>query len=135
MSIDWYEWYCQQASKGGLAMYRDRYLCPCCFMPTLEERAMHDICPICSWQDDGQDCHNAANVSGGANHGYSLKEARSNFRKSHTMYRESDVPHFSRELRVMDYKMQMHAAFCAAIKSGNDADWERAFTAMEEYGE
>lgn len=62
--------------------------CPCCSMPSLGERAGDEICPVCWWQDDGQDDPRADEVWGGPNHGYSLSEARRNFRDHGHMYRK-----------------------------------------------
>jgi hypothetical protein len=37
---DWLEWYVQQVEQQKeWATFRDRYLCPCCFMPTFTSRA------------------------------------------------------------------------------------------------
>ena len=52
--------------------------CPCCGLPTLSEPASHEICPVCWWQDDGQDDSTAEEVRGGPNGGYSLARARAN---------------------------------------------------------
>lgn len=43
------------------------------------ERAEYEICPVCSWEDDGQDNANADVVMGGPNRGVSLTRARVNF--------------------------------------------------------
>lgn len=58
-----------------------RYRCPCCYYKTLESRGSYEICPVCFWEDDGQDDHGADIVLGGPNHGLSLTEARDNFWK------------------------------------------------------
>jgi hypothetical protein len=55
------------------------YRCPCCRYVTLEERGSYDICPICFWEDDGQDDHDADVVRGGPNGRLSLIAARKNF--------------------------------------------------------
>ncbi|WP_316225424.1 CPCC family cysteine-rich protein [Bradyrhizobium sp. SZCCHNS3052] len=69
-------------------MYRDvteppsevRYRCPCCRFLTLGERGGFEICPVCYWEDDGQDDHDADLVRGGPNGALSLTEARANFK-------------------------------------------------------
>lgn len=53
--------------------------CPCCFCRTLDERGGFDICPVCFWEDDGQDDHDADVVRGGPNGGLSLSDARANY--------------------------------------------------------
>jgi hypothetical protein len=57
------------------------YRCPCCSFITLSGRGSHEICPVCFWNDDGQDDHDADEVRGGPNRGLSLTEARNNFRR------------------------------------------------------
>ncbi|MFE4696828.1 CPCC family cysteine-rich protein [Streptomyces sp. NPDC056738] len=53
--------------------------CPCCGFLTLGERSTFEICPVCFWEDDGQDDHDADRVRGGPNGRLSLTEARRNF--------------------------------------------------------
>ncbi len=53
--------------------------CPCCGYATLSERGGWEICCVCSWEDDGQDNHNANVVRGGPNGKLSLTRARINF--------------------------------------------------------
>jgi hypothetical protein len=53
--------------------------CPCCGCRTLGERGRFEICPVCFWEDDGQDDHDAAVVRGGPNGALSLAEARANY--------------------------------------------------------
>ncbi|WFE29842.1 CPCC family cysteine-rich protein [Solwaraspora sp. WMMD791] len=55
------------------------HACPCCGYLTLAERGSYEICPVCFWEDDGQDEHDAARVRGGPNRGLSLLDARKNF--------------------------------------------------------
>ncbi|WP_372442142.1 CPCC family cysteine-rich protein [Actinomadura violacea] len=55
------------------------YACPCCGYLTLERRGYFEICPVCFWEDDGQDDHDADESRGGPNRGLSLAEARRNF--------------------------------------------------------
>ena len=64
----------------------NRVTCPCCGYPTLEERGNYDICELCDWEDDGQDDDDSSKTMGGPNGGYSLDEARENFKKYGIMY-------------------------------------------------
>lgn len=57
------------------------YRCPCCRFKTLNERAGCELCPVCYWEDDGQDDHDADEVRGGPNADLSLSQARQNFRE------------------------------------------------------
>jgi hypothetical protein len=65
-----------------------RFQCPCCYYPTLHEEDGDEICYLCGWQDDGQDDPYADEVWGGPNKDYSLTEARENFKKNYTQYRD-----------------------------------------------
>jgi len=55
------------------------YACPCCGYKTLRERGGFEMCPVCCWEDDGQDDHDANRVRGGPNGSLSLMQARANF--------------------------------------------------------
>ena len=55
--------------------------CPCCDYVTLPQRGEYDICPVCFWEDDGQDDHDADVVRGGPNGLLSLTQARANFQQ------------------------------------------------------
>ena len=66
-------------------IYRDTsseksYRCPCCGFKTLYGRGQDEICPVCFWEDDGQDDHDAEEARGGPNRSLSLTQARLNFR-------------------------------------------------------
>ncbi len=58
-----------------------RYRCPCCHYKTLEERGGYDICPVCFWEDDGQDDEDAENRRVFSPNHMSLKLARENYRR------------------------------------------------------
>ncbi len=53
--------------------------CPCCSFRTFSGRGGFEICPVCYWEDDGQDNEDADVVRGGPNNLLSLSEARRNF--------------------------------------------------------
>ncbi|NVK66771.1 MAG: hypothetical protein HWE22_19420 [Flavobacteriales bacterium] len=55
--------------------------CPCCGFKTIDERAEYEICPVCWWEDDGQDNQNADISMGGPNEDISLTQARINYLK------------------------------------------------------
>jgi hypothetical protein len=57
------------------------YHCPCCLYPTLPMRGGFEVCPVCYWEDDGQDSHDADRVRGGPNGLLSLTNAIANFAK------------------------------------------------------
>jgi len=54
-----------------------RHQCPCCDYYTLAQRASYEICPVCYWEDDGQDM-DGLDVVSGPNH-ITLREGRANF--------------------------------------------------------
>ncbi|MEZ6004896.1 MAG: CPCC family cysteine-rich protein [Planctomycetota bacterium] len=59
-------------------MLTDRpHQCPCCDFFSLAARFSYEICPVCYWEDDGQDLDRAHEVSG-PNH-ITLAQARRNF--------------------------------------------------------
>lgn len=57
-----------------------REQCPCCDYISLPERGNYLICPICFWEDDGQDIDQLDKPSG-PNHGITLREGRQNFKE------------------------------------------------------
>src|SRR5687767_13680265 len=59
---------------------KETFICPCCDFRTLDEPppCTFDICPICFWEDDTVQYHDA-DLAGGANH-VSLNRARHNYR-------------------------------------------------------
>ena len=63
----------------GLLPAKD-FRCPCCKFKTLHGRGQDEICPVCFWQDDGQDEANAEDVLGGPNRHLSLRQAQINFK-------------------------------------------------------
>ena len=66
--------------------------CPCCLCKTLHIRGEYDICPVCFWEDDGQDEDDADEVCGGPNGDLSLTQARENYRRIGAS-REQDLPY------------------------------------------
>ena len=75
----WFEWYTSQKTIVREPRDDEAYACPCCGCLTLGERGGYEICPVCFWEDDGQDDHNADLVLGGPNGSLSLTQARRNF--------------------------------------------------------
>ncbi|SUI45190.1 CPCC family cysteine-rich protein [Shewanella baltica] len=55
-----------------------REQCPCCDYISLAERGNYLICPICFWEDDGQDIDDVDEPSG-PNHSITLRQGRDNF--------------------------------------------------------
>ena len=78
---------------------QESYRCPCCGHKTLSERGGFEICPICFWEDDGQDDQDADEIHGGPNYSLSLTQARINYRefgaceKKHIVNARKPLPH------------------------------------------
>ncbi len=53
-----------------------RYRCPCCGYRTLDAPAAMVLCPVCWWEDDGQEDKDAQDVRLTVNGQLSLAEAR-----------------------------------------------------------
>lgn len=56
-----------------------REVCPCCDYVSLAERGNYLICPVCFWEDDGQDVDQLDEPSG-PNH-ITLREGRANYKR------------------------------------------------------
>jgi hypothetical protein len=89
-----FERYCDIVSHHSVRLPagEQNHACPCCGFLTLAERGGYDICPVCFWEDDGQDVHDTHVVRGGPNGDLSLAQARKNF-ASFGACRERDLPH------------------------------------------
>lgn len=57
-----------------------RVQCPCCDYFTLERRGIRGVCPVCFWEDDGQD-PDRPDARSGCNCGLTLCQGRENFRR------------------------------------------------------
>jgi len=55
------------------------YRCPCCGFRTLQAPAAMGLCPVCWWEDDGQEDDDAAEVRLSVNGQLSLSEAREHY--------------------------------------------------------
>ncbi len=53
-------------------------------------RGVFEYCSLCHWEDDGQDDHDADQVSGGPNGDYTLTQARRNFAETLAMFRPEE---------------------------------------------
>ena len=80
--LEWFERYCDALRNQSVvepSIEGTRYRCPCCRYKTLKERGGFNICPVCFWEDDGQDDQDVDVIRGGPNGSLSLSQARSNF--------------------------------------------------------
>jgi hypothetical protein len=56
-----------------------RFRCPCCGYKTLDAPGALQLCPVCWWEDDGQEDNDASEVRLTVNGQLSLNEARAHF--------------------------------------------------------
>lgn len=79
----WFDWYVNQLDTNSVHLPAEGgpYNCPCCGCRTLDSRGQYAICPVCYWEDDGQDEQDAHVVRGGPNGALSLAAARENYRR------------------------------------------------------
>jgi hypothetical protein len=66
-----------------------QYRCPCCGYRTLAAPAAMELCPVCWWEDDGQEDEDASEVRLTVNGPLSLTDARMHFTEcgaSHPRY-------------------------------------------------
>jgi hypothetical protein len=56
-----------------------RFRCPCCGYRTLQTAGALALCPVCWWEDDGQEDEDASEVRLTVNGQLSLNEAREHF--------------------------------------------------------
>jgi hypothetical protein len=78
----WFSWYAAKRPNGAAARADQPgqlVRCPCCHCRTLPQRGAFTICPVCFWEDDGQDDADANTVRGGPNGSLSLTAARQNY--------------------------------------------------------
>jgi hypothetical protein len=80
---EWFDWYINHQAHNSVRRPPEGgpYPCPCCGCRTLDKRGGSDICPVCFWEDDGQDDQDAEVVRGGPNGSLSLAQARENDRR------------------------------------------------------
>lgn len=134
MTADWFYWYVSQATKQKTRpVFNKRYLCPCCYMPTLSAPAAYDICCLCFWEDDGQDSDDADVFRGGPNGSYTLSEARDNFTRYCTMYRPEDSDAFAQQQQHLAARKALYLLFLTAVSSGEKADWRNVVNAEKRY--
>lgn len=55
------------------------YRCPCCGFKTLESPATLALCPVCWWEDDGQEDAEASEIWNTVNGELSLRQAREHY--------------------------------------------------------
>jgi len=119
---EWFQDYFARIERGVIIAPRSGmvYSCPCCGYPTLHERGGYEICPLCNWEDDGQDDPDAYEVWGGPNGAYSLAEARENFQNNMVMYGSTD-PRIDRSDSLVEKnaKRSMIEAFDQMLDENN----------------
>jgi len=61
------------------ALVHAQFRCPCCGFKTLETPGALGLCPVCWWEDDGQEDGDAGEVRLTVNGALSLSEAREHY--------------------------------------------------------
>ena len=116
---------------GASAKKFSRFSCPCCGYPTLLSRARYDICRLCDWEDDGQDDANSADFQCGPNGGYSLDQARVNFKSHLTMYAKGKNSSISGEdstdrIKLKQQLIDIFEQLLSAVGNEKAALWQQA---------
>jgi hypothetical protein len=94
--LAWFYDYCGKLNSADLAARAQQdgqYQCPCCCAYTLHEPGGYDICPICWWEDDGQDDPHAEEHWYGPNGALSLSEGRANYARYGIIFPPDDPRH------------------------------------------
>ena len=120
----------EQFTKEGV-----NFTCPCCGYPTLSERDAYDICPLCDWEDDGQDDPHADEIWGGPNSDYSLSEARCNFKKYLTMHRPNDERAYERHLQKLPIKRDLHSIYDQMLEAQRLYNFKNEFERLRKKAE
>jgi len=60
-------------------MVETNFRCQCCGARTLSTPDAMELCPVCWWEDDGQDSDDPAAIHSTVNGDLSLHEARQNY--------------------------------------------------------
>ena len=101
---EWFDDYIDRLAHRSIVRgqrHDGKYACPCCRHLTLTERGGFEICPVCFWEDDGQDDADADYARGGPNGNLSLTQARRYFLEcgaSHTKWVKNVRPPREEEL-------------------------------------
>jgi hypothetical protein len=69
----------ESSGAGRKQSAKVRYRCPCCGYRTLDAPETLGLCPVCWWEDDGQEDEDAYEVRLTVNGQLSLSEARLNY--------------------------------------------------------
>ena len=67
-----------RGTVGGVSV-QAQFRCPCCGYKTLETAGALALCPVCWWEDDGQEDADACDVRLTVNGQLSLIEAREHY--------------------------------------------------------
>ena len=120
----------EQLAKEGVS-----FTCPCCGYPTLSERGAYNICPLCDWEDDGQDDPHADEIWGGPNSDYSLSEARTNFKKYLTMYRPNNERAYEMHLQELPIKRELVSIYDQMLEAQKSYNLKNEFERLRKKAE
>jgi hypothetical protein len=88
---------------------------PICKYLTLHQRGKYEICPVCGWEDEGDEAYKDPSAStDGPNGNMSLDEARKNFK--------SQKPNIGKYRRIVDLAQDELDDFLRELENGADND-------------
>jgi|GEM_PF-1526760 len=99
----------------------DRYPCPCCGLPSIDEPGIYDICAVCWWEDDGHD-----GLSAFSPNRIPLLEARANFSAHFTMFAPGLEPEGIADTPEQRERKRLLVALFEQLRSDTDSgsqDW------------
>lgn len=118
------------AISSSSAKFKDRYLCPCCYLPSLTERNQNQTCGICNWQDDGRDSDDQDDIDPhGCNRNYSLADSRANFQKNQSMYSKDDEAFIS----PSEEKLQLIDSYKRVLITESEDHWAEMLDLEQTY--
>ncbi|GAA6135188.1 hypothetical protein NBRC116188_19780 [Oceaniserpentilla sp. 4NH20-0058] len=112
------------------AKFKDRYLCPCCYLPSLTERNQNQICGVCTWQDDGRDSDDEDDIGlHGCNRNYSLADSRANFQKNQSKFSKDDEAFIS----PSEEKLQLIDSYKRVLITESEDHWAEMLDLEQAY--
>lgn len=117
------------AYHNGLAKFKERYLCPCCHLPTLRQRGQNEVCKICCWEDDRLDSHDVDSSISNSNGSLSIGEAKNNFSINKTIYSHDNAA-FKLASKT---KLELIDTFKKVLITESEEHWGEALSLEKEY--
>ena len=104
--------------------------CPCCGYQTLPQRAYYDLCPVCSWEDEGGEAWEYSGPNG-----ETLVEAQQRYLSQSLPHRlrpgKVRAPKRSEERDPAWHPIEVTDELLARVKQAQ-SDWDRSFEVASE---